>query len=358
MWLYYVRRYRHVISGVIGVLCLAVLIYVGVKTTSLRNEDVNADTYSGKAMGTAVKKTIYAESTSESEQINDIIDSCLKELDEQISVRNSDSEVAKCNRNYVEGGVYTLSENILSYLKQEQQLYEETNGAFSFCIRPLTRLWGIEDGATDIPSETNIAYEMEYIDGSQITLTDQGIIFGKDGMAIDFGATGKGIACDVVAEKLAQTNVTGAVVSVGGSIAVYGSKGDGKSWHIGIRDPRGEEDDVVGVYECSNAIMISTSGDYEKYFEKDGKRYHHILDPATGYPVDNGLMSVTIISDSGFMSDALSTACFVLGLEDGMAYAKKKGVEAIFITQDKKVYTTDGLKKTFRITEDSYELSD
>jgi thiamine biosynthesis lipoprotein len=257
----------------------------------------------------------------------------------------------------VEGSVYTLSDDILSYLKQEQELYEETKGAFSFCIRPLTQLWGIEDGGTDIPSDTDIENEMDYIDGSQITLTSKGIIFEKDGMAIDFGATGKGIACDVVAEKLSETNVNGAVVSVGGSVAVYGSKGDGKSWHIGIRNPRGEEDEVMGVLECSDATMISTSGDYEKYFEKDGKRYHHILDPATGYPVDNGLISVTIISDSGFMSDALSTACFVLGLEDGMAYAEKKGVEAIFITQDKKVYITDGIKKTFRITEDSYELS-
>lgn len=153
-----------------------------------------------------------------------------------------------------------------------------------------------------------------------------------------------------------QTDIQGAVISVGGSILVYGDKGNGHGWNIAIQDPRGATGDVLGVIYLDGEAMISTSGDYEKYFEIDGKRYHHIFDPNTGYPADNGLISVTVVCDNGMLSDVLSTACFVMGLEDGMEYAKTKGVEAIFVTDEKKVYVTDGLKKTFQLRADAYTL--
>lgn len=358
MWRYYVRRYKSVIIGAVIGISMVLLVVAGIRNQSGRDKKITDNTFSGKAMGTAVKKTFYSGSTAENEEINDRIDARLKELENQISVRVADSEVSKCNRNYAVGGSYHLSENVLEYLKQELEIWEETEGAFSPCIRPLTSLWGIEDGEGIVPLPEVIDKVKESIDASNIELTDDGIIFHKDEMAIDFGAAGKGIACDEIVEELKKADIDGAVVSVGGSIAIYGSKGDSKDWHIGIRDPRKEEDDVMGVLECTGNTMISTSGDYEKYFEQDGKRYHHIMDSSTGYPADTGLISVTIISDSGFLSDALSTACFVMGLEDGMEYARKKGVEAIFITDDKQVYITDGIKKRFNIKEEAYKLSE
>lgn len=358
MWRYYVRKYKSVIIGAVIGISMVLLVAAGIRTQSGRDKNITDNTFSGKAMGTAVKKTFYSGSTAENEEINDRIDARLRELENQISVRVVDSEVSKCNRNYAVGGSYHLSENVLEYLKQELEIWEETGGAFSPCIRPLTSLWGIEDGEGIVPLPEVIDKVKQSIDASNIELTDDGIIFHKDEMAIDFGAAGKGIACDEIVEELKKTDIDGAVVSVGGSIAVYGSKGDSKDWHIGIRDPRKEEDDVMGVLECTGNTMISTSGDYEKYFEQDGKRYHHIMDSSTGYPADTGLISVTIISDSGFLSDALSTACFVMGLEDGMEYARKKGVEAIFITDDKQVYITDGIKKRFHIKEEAYKLSE
>lgn len=357
MWRYYVRRYKSVIIGVFIGISMVLLIIAGIRTQSVEDKNVTSDTFAGKAMGTAVKKTFYSDSTAENEEINDRIDTCLRELEKQISVRVVDSEVSKCNRNYAVGGSYHLSENIMEYLKKELEIWEETDGAFCPCIRPLTSLWGIEDGEGIVPLPEVIDKVKQNIDASNIELTETGIVFHKEEMAIDFGAAGKGIACDEIVEELKKTDIDGAVVSVGGSIAVYGSKGDLKDWHIGIRDPRKEEEDVMGVLKCTGNTMISTSGDYEKYFEKDGKRYHHIMDSFTGYPADNGLISVTIISDSGILSDVLSTACFVMGLEDGMKYAKKKGVEAIFITKDKQVYITDGIQKKFNIKEESYKLS-
>lgn len=352
----FIAKHRHIITAVIAILCVGALIYLGVRLQNLKNEDVVAATFAGKAMGTAVKKTIYSDSASKNEEMDKEIDTCLEELENQISVRVTDSEVFLCNHNYAVGGVYRLSGNLVDYLKQEMEIYGETKGAFSPCIRPLADLWGIEEGKSEIPDDTLIQEAKKNIDASKLEITDDGIIFHDDNMAIDFGAVGKGIACDRIAAKLAEENIQGAAISIGGSIAVYGSKGDGKEWHIGIQDPRGEEGDVLGVVDFSGNKMIATSGDYEKYFEADGKRYHHILDPSTGYPADNGLISVTIISDSGFLSDALSTACFVMGLNEGMAYAEEKGVDAVFVTREKKVYITKNLKKAFRLQQDDYEL--
>lgn len=352
----FIVKHRHIITAVIVILFLGVLVYLGTRLQNLKKEDVTADTFAGTAMGTAVKKTIYSDNPVRSEEVSKEIDTCLKELENQISVRVSGSEVNLCNRNYAVDGVYELSDNLIGYLKQEMDIYKETDGAFSPCIRPLADLWGIEDGKAEVPDDTRIQDTLGKTDASKIEITDNGIIFHKGNMAIDFGASGKGIACDQITEVLQENGVDGAVISVGGSIAVYGSKGNGKDWHIGIRDPRGDEDEVLGVVDFSGSKMISTSGDYEKYFESGAKRYHHILDPATGYPADNDLMSVTVISANGFLSDALSTACFVMGLEKGMDYAEEKGVDAVFVTKDKKVYVTKNLKKSFHIKADDYKL--
>lgn len=352
----FIAKYRHIITAVIVILFIGALVYLGVRLQNLRNEDVAADTFVGKAMGTAVKKTIYSDSTVKSEEVSEEIDAYLQELENQISVRVSDSEVYLCNHNYAVDGIYELSNRLVDYLKKGMEIYEETNGAFSPCIRPLADLWGIEDGKAEVPDDAMIQDILKKTDASKIEITDNGIIFHEENMAIDFGASGKGIACDQVTEILREKGVQGAVISVGGSIAVYGSKGNGKEWHIGIRNPRGDEDQVLGVVDFLGSKMIATSGDYEKYFEEGAKRYHHILDPATGYPADNDLMSVTIISANGFLSDALSTACFVMGLEKGMDYAEEKGVDAVFVTKDKKVYVTKNLKKSFHIKGDDYKL--
>lgn len=352
----FIARHRHIITAIIAILSIGGLIYLGVRMQGLKNENTETDTFTGIAMGTAVKKTIYSESTAKSEEINKAVDRCLSDLENQISVRVMGSEVAVCNSMHTVDGLYNLSDNLMEYLRQEMEIYKESNGAFSPCIRPITALWGIEEGETEVPEASLIEATLKNTNPVNIELREDGIVFHGENMLIDFGAVGKGIACDEIISTLAGMEVQGAVISVGGSIVTYGDKGDGKGWRIGIRDPRGEEGDVLGILNLKGNKMISTSGDYEKYFEAGGKRYHHIFDPATGYPAESGLISVTIISDSGFLSDALSTACFVMGLEDGMAYAEQKGVDAIFVTLDKEVYVTKGIKKNFNLRADEYKL--
>jgi len=352
----WIARYRKYINITIIAVCVAAFVYFAYLTITRTETVIDTKVYAGSAMGTAVKKTIYSDNISLCNQVDSIIDDTLEEFEKQISVRDMNSEIYQLNKNYAVGGVNPLSDNVLQYLQTEMQIWEETKGAFSPCVYPITSLWGIEDGQSEIPDAIQLQERLACSDANNIELVDDGIIFHKDNMSIDLGAAGKGIACDVVKEQLMQTDVQGAVISIGGSILAYGDKGDGKDWHIGIQDPRGATGDVLGIVDVSGNIVVSTSGDYEKYFELDGKRYHHIFNPNTGYPVDNGLISVSIVSDSGLLSDVLSTACFVLGLEEGMSYAKEKGVEAIFVTDTMDVYVTKGLEKSFRMQSDAYTL--
>lgn len=352
----FIAKHRKKLNAIIIIVCVIGFVYLAKQTMNMKDVNVNAQVYPGIAMGTAIKKTIYSEDNSHSNEVDKQIDDTLKQLEEQISVRLPESEVSAVNRNYAVGGTYELSENLLEYLKVEMQIFKETKGAFSPCIYPVTSLWGIENGSTEIPDAELIAERVKFSNAVNIELNDSGIVFHEQDMAIDLGAVGKGLACDMVKETLMKNEVQGAVISIGGSILAYGDKGNGKDWHIGIQNPRGEQGDVLGVVDVPANTVISTSGDYEKYFESDGKRYHHIFDPVTGYPADSGLISVTIIGDNGLLTDALSTACFVMGLEDGMNYATEKGVEAIFVTEDKEVYITKGLKKKFRLQADGYSL--
>lgn len=352
----FLRRNKKIIIGITSIVIIGILIFFGTKSSGMKINRVKNSVYAGNAFGTTLKKTLYSEDLTSLDSMNDKLDKCLKDLENQISVRIVTSEISKCNYNHSAGGQYQLSEDLQSYLKEEMEIYKESQGAYSPCMRPIAGLWGIEDGKQEVPDKASIQKALKITDADKVHLYDGGVILDEEGMMLDFGATGKGIACDKVREVLTESDLQGAVVSIGGSICVYGDKGDGKDWHIGIQNPRSTDGDVFAVVDVPGTVTISTSGDYEKYFEKDGVRYHHIFDPKTGYPADSGLISVTIISEDGLLSDGMSTACFVLGLEKGMDYANQKGVDAVFVTSDKKVYVTDGLKKRLRLQSEDYTL--
>ena len=183
----------------------------------------------------------------------------------------------------------------------------------------------------------NLTHEKEIKEALKTVGTDkvqaQGhTLTASEGTLLDFGAIGKGFACDLIHTYLQETDINGAVISVGGSIVAFGDynkKGD--KWRIAITHPR-KADEYLGVISLDEGF-VSTSGDYERYFEKDGKRYHHIFDAETGYPSESGLVSVTVVCDNGLLSDALSTACFVLGKDEGMKLAEKYGASAVFQEQ-------------------------
>lgn len=214
----------------------------------------------------------------------------------------------------------------------------------------------VNNEANNTPDNTALNEErLETTDKK--TNTDESIssIYIEDQCTLDLGAVGKGIACDVAQNYLKQQKeVSGAVIAVGGSILLYGSKADGTNWNVAVQNPRGKDGEAMGVLSLSGTTNVSTSGDYEKYFMQNGKRYHHILDPSTGYPAESSLISVTVVSDNGLFSDGLSTACFVLGKEKGQKLLETYGAEGIFIDQNKKVTVTKGLKDKFTILNEEY----
>lgn len=348
-------------------------------------------------------KTDFVMSTVLSEKIygtKDVTQDIKEELDklekDQLSWREDHSVVSKINADAQKGIKTKLDSDMTSWVEDSLELAKRSNGAFDPTIGRLTRLWNIEGDNPKVPSKQEIKNTLEdtgytkiYLekvesqntantkknvdkdikdntaknketseDTSQNTNTNESVssIYIGDKCTLDLGAVGKGIACDVVQDYLKkQKEVSGAVIAVGGSILLYGSKADGSDWNVAVQNPRGQDGEAMGVLSLSGTTNVSTSGDYEKYFMQDGKRYHHILDPSTGYPADSGLISVTIVSDSGLLSDGLSTACFVLGKEKGEKLLETYGAEGVFIDQNKKVTVTKGLKDKFTILNKEYK---
>ncbi len=277
------------------------------------------------AMGTVVSQKIYAEKAGQHiSHVREIIDS----LEKTISWRKAESAVAVLN----ETGT-VKSKELADILSVCIKLSEKSDGAFDVTVGGVSSLWNIGEEDERIPSDEEIkkaneqvGYKNIQIDGSEITLLSD--------CRVDLGAIGKGLACDYVRNYVnVCDDIDGAVVSVGGSNFVHGcynKKGD--KWRVAVRDPR-DENAFLGVISMSEGF-VSTSGDYERYFEKDGIRYHHILDGRTGYPASSGLISVTIVCDNGLLSDALSTACFVLGEEKSLELLKEYEASAIFVRDD------------------------
>ena len=188
---------------------------------------------------------------------------------------------------------------------------------------------------------------------------DGNTIYLPDGVKLDMGAVGKGYACDSIMGIIYGTSRIKAVAAVGGSVLTYSSDPK-ETFKLGIRDPHGQATDYCAVLETAGTC-VSTSGNYERFFEdENGKVYHHIFDPSTGYPADSGIISVTVISTDGCVSDALSTACFVLGIEKSLPLLEKYGAEAVFITDDKTVYTTlsDSDNAKLTLSNNNYKLGE
>lgn len=285
----------------------------------------------------------------------------MSELDDRISWRKSSSETAVIN-NTLSGdgkGIKTvkISSDMSRWLHDSCSVMLDSNGALDITMLPIARLWNIEDDP-HIPKDSDLARAMSLTGYKRIIKADQssGTLKAVSGTSIDLGAVGKGIGTDQAKDFLKKRGVKAAAVSLGGSILAYGTKPGNKEWKIGVQDPRGETGTTMGVLTLHGTTYISTSGDYEKYFIENGRRYCHIFDDRTGYPADSGLISVTVVCDSGLYSDALSTACFVAGISESEKLLKKYNAEAVFIDSRKNVYVTGGLVKSFEITDSSYHM--
>jgi thiamine biosynthesis lipoprotein len=305
----------------------------------------------------------------------------LTELDHIFSAPGNDSELAAINHN---AGLEPVSVSLELFAVLERALYfaEASGGAFDPSVGPLVKLWGISTETPRIPRSGEISAAMKLVNWQDVEVTrystgsastgdvniGAGTVFLKrQGMALDLGAIAKGYAADELVQILGEERIPRALIDLGGNIYIWGNKADGKPWRVGIQDPLDKRGNYAGILELADSASVVTSGVYERFFTgNDGKRYHHILglteDKAAGlqsprgYPVENGLLSVTVIAVSSMDADALSTSCFALGYEKGLALAAANGAEALFIFEDKTIRGSAGAIAAFTVSNDSFRL--
>ena len=310
-------------------LCAALVVAAGCAFATQKNSAV------GFHMDTVITLTGYCDE----ELLNQAIDLC-GSYEKLLSRTVSGSDI--WNINHAEGEPVTVSDSTAELLTLALEVCEKSDGALDITIAPAVDLWDFKSGETVIPENEDIAAAMERVDYTLVTL-DGNTVTIPNGMQIDLGAVAKGYIADKAAEFLSDNGVESAALNFGGNVIAMGGKPDGSCWNIGIQDPAaptGNSIEVVSVRDLS----VVTSGVYQRGFDLDGVRYHHILDSSTGWPVQNGVASVTIISDKSVLGDALSTACFVMG-RDGLAFAESMGAEAVIIYADGTMECTAGAEE-------------
>ena len=304
------------------------------------------------AMGTVVQQNVYATENAET-AVSDISEILRRLEADELSRRLDTAELYAINSTAGEPAGIEVSAEMSQLLDRCLDVWRESDGALDVTIGAVVGLWDIDswsgegkDAAFTLPTDTELQGALSSCGGDKLRKQEQ-MLYLPEGMQIDLGAVGKGIALDrILAYLEGNENITGAIISVGGSVLTYGQKPEGSCWRVGVTDPADTAANI-GTLKLEGQWCVSTSGDYERYVEVDGVRYHHIIDPATGYPADGGVAGVTILSRDGFLSDALSTACFILGAERGIPLAEHYGAEALFVGRDSSIIMTDGMREYF-----------
>ena len=317
-------------------------------------------------LNTAVQITIY------DSQDKALLDDCLALCDKYelvFSRTNEKSELYKLNHRkdtsdkdpnadgqttpYPVSGTadtWHISEDLASLLSQGLSITRESDGAFDIAIAPLTSLWDFTAEDPKVPDDAAIQKALPLCSSDGVTIDGQDITLPSDDIQFDVGAIAKGYIADRLKDFLVKKGVNSAIINLGGNVLCIGSKPDGTPFKVGIQKPFADRNETEAVMDITGKSVVS-SGIYERCFKQDGKLYHHILNPKTGYPYDNGLISVTIISDQSVDGDALSTTCFALGLDEGLKFAEKKGVQAVFITEDYELHYTNGFQDEIKVTD-------
>lgn len=310
-------------------------------------------------MGTFFSASFGVEGGTKASKVWDDFVSAGEELEQQkLSWRNAETEIAKINCSAGDNDGYLLSEDMEEIISICLELSERTDGAFDISIGNLTRLWNIDEAAENadafiLPSQSSIDDAIEHGGYKNIAIKDHRIYL-EEGTLLDLGAIGKGVFLDRAMEAvLPQTRF--AVLSAGGSILTFGQKANKNPWNVAIVDPF-DSSKTVDSLKLAGNYFVATSGSYERFVDYEGRRYHHIINPKTGYPADSGIVSVTVVmparragneknSDhTGLLSDALSTAIFVLGEAEGIELALEYGAEIMIVREDGSKYMSEGMK--------------
>lgn len=337
------KRYIALLLAMVMVCAMALTGCAGKKGTS-ENTASDEEPYSRDifAMDTYMTVSAYGDAGEKA------VDAAVKEinrLDALLSTGKASSEVSELNAS--NGGKLSADTNAL--MDAALDLYESTDHVFDITIYPVMKLWGFTDQNYKVPSEGDLKAALTLVDASTLDYNKakKTVAFTVDGTQIDFGGIAKGYTSATVAQLYRDLGVTSGLVNLGGNVQTVGFKPDGTEWRIGIQDPE-DENDMLGVVQTHDAAVI-TSGGYERNFEEDGVVYHHIIDPATGHPADNGLISVTIVSEDGTLADGLSTSLFIMGKAGAIEYwkAHSKDFDFVLCEDDGTLVVSKGLKDKF-----------
>lgn len=340
------------------ILCQAVLSGCSTQTKSVENTAADSqEPISSTAikLNTAVTVTIY------DSKDRDLLTECMNLCDKYEKVfsrTDADSELYKLNHRKLtpaEGteDTYQVSDSLAELVSEGLDYSELSKGAFDIAIEPLTSLWDFTAEDPQVPKDSLIQAALPKCDYHNISVDKDKneITLKTDDTAIELGAIAKGYIADRLKDYLVSQNVKSAIINLGGNVLCIGGKPDNSAFKIGIQKPFADRSETIAVMDIKDKSVVS-SGIYERCFEQDGTLYHHLLNPKTGYPYDNGLIAVTIISDKSVDGDALSTTCFALGLEDGMKLAESlDDVQAFFVTSDYEIHYTKDFQKKIKVTE-------
>ena len=268
----------------------------------------------------------------------------VQRLDALLSAQNEESQVYALNQR----GSLEVSDDLAEIIQRGKEIFQETDGLFDDTIYPLMELWGFPTGEYHVPSGEEIENLLPDVDGGTVEISGNTVTLGE-GQQIDLGGIAKGYTGEKLTEIFQEYGVSSAMVSLGGNSQAIGTKPDGSSWRVGIRDPKGSQQDYAGVLQVQNEAVV-TSGGYERYFEEDGRTYIHIIDPRTGYPVENDLLSVTIVSPDGTLADGLSTALYIMGYDKAVQFWEQHQDEfdVILITADEQIHVSKKLQDSFQ----------
>lgn len=340
------------------ILCSAVLSGCSAQTKS--GENTAADSRE-PISATEIKLNTVVTVTIYDSQDRDLLTKCMNLCDkyEKVFSRTSaDSELYKLNHRKltpVEGteDTYQVSDDLAELISEGLDYSELSKGAFDIAIEPLTSLWDFTAEDPQVPEDSLIQAALPKCDYHNISVDKDKneITLKTDDTTIELGAIAKGYIADRLKDYLISQNVKSAIINLGGNVLCIGGKPDNSAFKIGIQKPFADRSETIAVMDIRDKSVVS-SGIYERCFEQDGILYHHLLNPKTGYPYDNGLIAVTIISDKSVDGDALSTTCFALGLEDGMKLAESlDDVQAFFVTSDYEIHYTKDFRKKIKVTE-------
>ena len=340
------------------ILCPAVLSGCSAQTKSGENTAADSQepiSTTAIKLNTAVTVTIY--DSNDKKLLTECMNLCDK-YEKIFSRTASDSELYQLNHRElapVEGteNTYQVSDDLAKLISEGLDYSELSKGAFDIAIEPLTSLWDFTAEDPQVPKDSLIQAALPKCDYHNISIDKDKneITLKTDDTAIELGAIAKGYIADRLKDYLISRNVKSAIINLGGNVLCIGEKTDNSAFKIGIQKPFADRSETIAVMDIKDKSVVS-SGIYERCFEQNGTLYHHLLNPETGYPYDNGLIAVTIISDKSVDGDALSTTCFALGLEDGMKLAESlDDVQAFFVTSDYEIHYTKNFQKKIKVTE-------